>query len=189
MKINEIWKDIPGYEGLYQVSDYGRVRSLNYNKTGLVKELSMEITAGYYRVVLYKNGKRKKVFVHRLVVITFIGPIPRGMVVNHINENRSDNRVSNLEIVTYKQNNNHGTRNERISKTNKISLIGNTNRAKKLELIKQNTDTKLSFNSTVEACLFFGFKNKHNIRALISRARKKGENLIKIKGKLYKYIY
>lgn len=186
MQINEIWKDIPGYEGLYQVSDYGRVRSLNYlGHEGKVKVLRIVIANGYYYLTLYKDGKKKGFRVHRLVVTAFIGPIPRGMVVNHINENKLDNRLSNLEICTQKYNNNWGTRNERLSK----KLIGNTSASKKLQLIKHDTDTKLSFNSAIEASAFFGYSHKQQISSLISKARKKGKNLIKIKGDLYKFIH
>lgn len=182
MKINEIWKDIPGYEGLYQVSDYGRVRSLWYGK---IKVLKPGNHRGYYVVKLCKNGKKKHHSIHRLVVETFIGPIPKRMVVNHKNENKLDNRLDNLEIVTPKENANWGTGIERRTK----KLIGNTFGSKKIELIKQNTDTKLSFNSAIEASAFFGYNHKKQITTLIWTARKKGENLIKIKGELYKFIH
>lgn len=76
---NEKWKSITGYEGLYEVSDLGRVRSLNYRLTGKVNVLNPGINNGYLLVCLCKDGKKKMFFVHRLVVTAFIGPIAKGM--------------------------------------------------------------------------------------------------------------
>ena len=106
----EIWKDVLGYEGLYQVSNLGQVKSLNYRHTGKEAILKPGLGGtGYYGVILCKNGKKKRFSVHRLVVMAFIGPIPKGMVVNHISECQTDNRLENLEICTQKENINHGT--------------------------------------------------------------------------------
>lgn len=109
MIIEEIWKDILGYEGLYQVSNLGRVKS--FPRPGNWKEriLNPIINKGYLHVGLRKDGKEKRFRVHRLVVEAFLGKIPDGFVVNHINEIKSDNRLENLEIVTQKENVNHGT--------------------------------------------------------------------------------
>ena len=119
--IGEIWKtavyDGEIYEGLYQVSNWGRIKSLNYLNTG--KESVMEpdkTTNGYLQVGLWKNGESKKCLVHRLVAIAFV-PNPEGKPeVNHIDENKENNRVENLEWKWHKDNCNHGTRNERIAK-------------------------------------------------------------------------
>ena len=124
----ETWKDIQGYEGLYQVSDLGRIRSLgricnskNDSKSKKKERiLTQEITVfGYCRVRLFDfEGKSKHFATHRLVAKAFIGEI-EGLEINHKNEIKTDNRVENLEIVTPKQNCNYGTRNKRISETNK----------------------------------------------------------------------
>lgn len=112
----EIWKDVIEYEGLYQVSNFGRVKSLNYGRSGKERILKQVLDGdGYYCVLLYKNGKRKRFSVHRLIVMTFIGPITKGLVVNHINECRTDNRLENLEICTIRENSIHGTANARRS--------------------------------------------------------------------------
>lgn len=117
---NEVWKDIPGYEGLYEASDLGNVRSLNYNHTGKTKVMQPSLTRkGYLTLCLSKNGKQKQRLVHTLVITAFRGPIPPGMQVNHLNEIKTDNRLSNLEVCTPKQNNNWGTRIERAAKANK----------------------------------------------------------------------
>lgn len=177
--MKEKWKPVAGYEGLYEVSDQGRVRSLKFGKT---KELSPGITgAGYYQVHLCKDGKIKRFSVHRLVVSAFIGPIPLGMVVNHINENKLDNRLSNLEICTYKQNSNHGSHKERVGKANSKSLIGNTNRAMQLKLTNAKTCAKYTFSSSYEASAFFGYNSKLVVGCYIHRARQRGENFINIR--------
>lgn len=117
----EIWKDIKGYEGLYQVSNKGRVKSLGNNKTRKEKILSLKPNnKGYIRVTLYKNNIKKHFSVHRLVAEAFI-PNPDNLPqVNHIIddfEHRSDNRVENLEWCTAEYNSNYGTHNEKLSKS------------------------------------------------------------------------
>lgn len=115
MMNNEVWKDVLGYEGLYQVSNLGRVKSLNYNKTKEEKVLQLQ-EYDYIRVQLWKNGNCKFKQVHRLEYEAFYGPIPEGMQVNHINENKHDNRLENLNLMTPKENINWGTGQERAHK-------------------------------------------------------------------------
>ena len=105
--MKEIWKDIPNYKGLYQASNLGNVRSLNYNRTGKTQFLKTRITnSGYISTSLQTNKKPKQFLVHQLVAMVFLGHIPCGMslVVNHINFNKLDNRVKNLEIITAREN-------------------------------------------------------------------------------------
>lgn len=118
--MNEIWKDILGYEGKYQVSNLGDVRSLNYNHTGEIKLLKQGTNKkGYKLVNLSKNGKGKHYLVHRLVAMTFI-PNPDDLPqINHKDENPSNNNVKNLEWCDAKYNINYGTRNERTSESHK----------------------------------------------------------------------
>ena len=116
----EIWKYIKGFEGLYQVSNLGRVKSLErIDALGhRLKEkiLKPRLDNRYYQVCLCKQSIKKNYRVHRLVWEAFNGQIPEGLQVNHINEVKTDNRLSNLNLMTAKENTNWGTRNERISK-------------------------------------------------------------------------
>ena len=105
--MEEIWKDISGYEGYYQVSNLGRVKSLNYNHTKKEKLLhSTENRDMYLRVGLYKNGKPKIKRVHQLVAESFLNHkiCRHKLVVNHKDFNKQNNHVDNLEIVTQREN-------------------------------------------------------------------------------------
>jgi len=99
--MEEIWKDVVGYEGLYQVSNFGNVRSLNWRNTGVIKNLWLKPhNKGYLQVELFKNKTRSCVVVHRIVAEAFI-PNPFGFPqVNHKDEVKTNNRVDNLEWCT-----------------------------------------------------------------------------------------
>ena len=122
----EVWKDVKGYEGLYQVSNMGRVKSLERTvarrngskRTVRERILKPEIIHnGYLRVKLCdSSGKMKKFFVHRLVGEAFHENPENKPCVNHIDEDKTNNTASNLEWCTVKENLNHGTRNKRRAK-------------------------------------------------------------------------
>ena len=111
---NEEWRDVVGYEGRYQVSSMGRVKSFKWNKERILKP-SMD-KDGYLLVTLCAGGKPKTLKVHRLVCEAFHENLENRPEVNHINEDKTDNRACNLEWSTAKENCNHGTRNERMAK-------------------------------------------------------------------------
>ena len=128
MEEKEIWKDIPNYKGLYQASNYGRIKSLGrYDKFNrYIKEKILKIQIdkyGYARVSLSKNGKVKLKQVHRLVAETFILNPDNLPEVNHKDENTLNNCVKNLEFCTSKYNTNYGNRNKKISKKNSKKII------------------------------------------------------------------
>lgn len=114
MKIVEVYKDIEGYEGLYQVSNLGNVKSFHTGKEKILKP--NKNTDNYLQVDLYKQGKRKQHLVHRLVGKAFIDNPNNYEQINHRDENPLNNNVSNLEYCDCKYNNNYGTRIEKISK-------------------------------------------------------------------------
>ena len=112
----EIWKDIVGYEGLYKVSNLGNIYSYKLGRN--IK--TQKTTRGYLQAHLSKDGKRKYIHVHQLVASHFIFFVPQYNIkyeVNHIDEDKLNNRVENLEYITHIKNNNYGTRNNRVSKT------------------------------------------------------------------------
>ena len=122
--MQEIWRDIEGYEGLYQVSNKRRVKSLNYRHTGKEEVLKQGKTKkGYLLVCLSKGGKHKNYQVHRLVASAFISNPENYPVINHLDENASNNCIENLEWCTQKYNCNYGTRNERLSKSKNRAFI------------------------------------------------------------------
>lgn len=110
----EVWRDIPGYEGYYQASSFGRIKSLErivlrriYGIQPVFERiLKQGLSRGRYTVVLCKDKERKSIPVHKLVAITFLGHTQCGykLVVNHIDGDGLNNELSNLEVVTQRQN-------------------------------------------------------------------------------------
>lgn len=113
--MQEIWKDIEDYEGLYQVSNFGRIKSLdkivkgrnNYHLRKGKILIGRNDGGGYLMVALYKNRKRKDIKIHRLVAQAFIPNIENKPEINHIDRNKNNNSDSNLEWVTSKENSIH----------------------------------------------------------------------------------
>lgn len=148
--MEEIWKDIPEYEGFYQVSNLGRVKSVKRKikiRAGVyvtLKELFLKPSVdggGYYQVILNKKSKRKTIKVHKLVSMAFLNHKPCGykLVVNHIDFNKLNNRLDNLEIVTQRENANL----KHIKSTSKyVGVCWNKFRNKWVSYIKINGKLK-----------------------------------------------
>lgn len=119
--MEEIWKDIAGYDGKYKISNMGNVISTKcWNGKGMIFLKQYLSQKGYRVVFLSKNSKAKAVTVHRLVAQSFIDNPNNYPQVNHINENKEDNRVENLEWCSAKYNMNYGTRKQKqIMKTSR----------------------------------------------------------------------
>lgn len=129
--MKEIWKDIKDYEGLYQVSNWGRVKSLRrlitnqYNSFYIEEKIlkPQKNRYGYLYVNLYKNGIMKHITIHKLVAETFISNRNNLPCINHKDENKTNNVVTNLEWCNYSYNNYYGTRTKRaVEKLSKIVL-------------------------------------------------------------------
>lgn len=101
----EEYKDVPEYEGHYQISNKGNVKSLKRNSERVLSP-SIDKTKGYYRVNLYKNKKRKSLYIHQLVAMAFLQHIPSGheLIVDHIDNNKTNNRLDNLQIISSREN-------------------------------------------------------------------------------------
>lgn len=152
--MKEIWKPIKGFEGLYQVSNLGNVRSLNYHGTGIVKLLTPTLSVGYYRVTLSKNGIARGFHVHRLVGSAFI-PNPHGYdCINHKDESRTNNRVDNLEWCTKAYNNTYGTCRHRqaITRSTPILQILNGVVVRKWDSIKDVASYGYNASNVCQCC-------------------------------------
>ena len=148
IKNMENWKDIKGYEGLYQVSDCGRIKSLARDVYSLNGKLAYHTKerilvpfldrGGYQYVNLSKNGRVKKESVHRLVAMAFLPNPENKPQINHKNEIKIDNFVENLEWCTSVYNNNYGTRNSRMIQNRRSYKLGNHPQAKPVFCVELN---------------------------------------------------
>ena len=127
--MKEIWRSIKGYEGLYEISNFGNVKTLRENRL-----LKINTSAEYNMVKLYKNKKYKMLYVHRLVAENFVENPNNYLLVNHKDENKRNNYASNLEWCTKIYNCNYGKRNERMSKS--LSQYKIVQKNKQGEIIK-----------------------------------------------------
>lgn len=167
---SEDWRTIKGYEDRYEVSNLGRVRSLTHlswnGYTYWQKEccvLKQRIqNAGYYVVDLKLNGKHKTILVHRLVAETFISDIGPN-VVNHIDENRLNNHVENLEIVS---------QNTNLNKSSKFNKYMDRLR-QQITLYDKENNNMMTFNSKSEASDYYQLSDSY---FSMLQSRNKGEN-------------
>ncbi len=161
----EQWKEIIGYEGRYEVSDCGNVRSLicysTKRKAYILRKhprlLRPNTTHdGYKRVTLSKEGKMKSFTVHRLVAMAFLPNTDNAPAVNHKDEDITNNHVSNLEWCTNKYNSNYGTLRDRI----KSRLNTNHHLAKQVVQMSLDGKDMATFPSTREAARHFGVRSE-----------------------------
>lgn len=168
--MSEVWKDIVNYEGFYQVSNLGRVRSLDrYDNRGIFHKSQIikpkEHPRGYYGISLWKEGKQSQFLVHRLVAQAFI-PNENDMPdINHRNENKTDNRADNLEWCDKEYNNNYGQHHEKHN-----SAIGWYMRS--VIQLSSDGETIATYPSVSEAARSIGVSAKA-IRLCISGKNKK----------------
>ena len=175
--MNEIWKDINGYEGKYQVSSFGRVRSLTRTSTSSnasgeyqyqVKEkiLRTFTQRGGYQRVSFGKGKDKRAFmVHRLVGMAFVPGYREGFFINHKDENPRNNRADNLEWVTTSDNNiygNHVTNCRRHRAVEQLTLDGQF--IQRFDGIKEAAEATGCRASSIQSCCKGRFKSSLGYR-------------------------
>lgn len=180
--MEEIWKDIEGYEGLYQISNLGRVRSLDrYMKNGTSNQyirkgkilIQQKGTGNYIQVCLSKNCKGKCYKLHRLVAEAFIPNIENKPDINHIDGNKSNNCANNLEWCTKSENMKHAARTGLFVPYNKGKRGKECHSSKKVAMIDKDTGKILRyFDSEKEGALFLGKNDKSNISSCCQQRSK-----------------
>lgn len=159
----ETWKDVIGYEGLYQVSSFGRIKSLARKQwNGKVwfwaeeRILVQSFCKDYAKINLYKNHKSYTYRVHNLVAIAFITNPNNYPCVNHKDENKRNNRADNLEHCTYKYNSNYGTIKERRSDSSSIPIVQKTPDGETINVYKSRREAQREtgvHNVHISACV------------------------------------
>lgn len=184
----ELWKDIKNYEGIYQVSNLGRIKTLDkyvnclYEQKRLIKSREIKTfknNSGYYIVSLYQNNKSKKFLVHRLVAEAFIPNLNNKKEVNHIDGNKENNCVDNLEWVTKSENELHASEKGFTKKQKEMVAKNNKKlKSKKVYQYDLNGNFIKQYSSVSEAARENGFA----IGAIANCCR--GE-----RKKVYNYIW
>lgn len=168
----EVWKDIKGYEGLYQISNLGNIKSLNKvqklyinnAKSGIRKGKQLKLILfnnGYYFVNLSKNGKIHSYAVHRLVAKTFISNPNNLPIINHIDGNKLNNNINNLEWCTYSHNIQEAFRLGLSKPIWKGKFDKNHNRSKKIIQYDLNGNVIKEWNSIAEASRQLNIEQKN----------------------------
>ena len=179
----EVWRDIAGYDGRYEISNKGRVLSHalynGKNDYSLGRIMNQFDIVGYKCVMLTKNGTGKIAKVHRLVAKAFI-PNPDNLpTVNHLDENKRNNDVSNLEWASVERNNNYGSRLERAMKTWHKFTSGH--RPRRVQMVRTNGEKVCQFESASEAQRCTGISESHIIAVCRNNRNIAG-------GFLWKYV-
>ena len=183
--MREEYRDIKGFEGYYQVSNLGIVKSLErkvwcgrgrgYYKTIPEKILKAgDDGSGYLQVVLCKGGKDKPCKVHRLVAEAFLENPDNLPDINHIDENSHNNNVNNLEWCTRKYNINYGTRNIRAGKSNSKANTNNPKLSIAVISINKISGLITEFPSTMEAERVLGIDHSHIVKCCKGRQKSAG---------------
>ena len=184
----EEWRDIKGYEGYYQISNIGKVKSLARrvsNGYGIVEKKAMllmpnELANGYYQVTLYKDKTRKSFQVHRLVADAFVSNEDNYPQVNHKNGNKQDNRAENLEWCDNSMNQLHAWK----TGLQKPHYCGGGAPKKRVALLDANGKVEREFDSIRAASIYVGCTTPSNLSHYLNgKGRAKS-----IMGRKFKFV-
>ena len=182
----EEWKAIKGYEGRYEVSNTGKVRSLDYHRRGIIKELKISVDRyGYPCISLPTGGNKKKHFtIHRLVAMAFLANPEDKPEVNHKDGNKLNNHADNLEWVTMQENQRHAWGNglkegsrrmssERGKSAATLERLSVCNDQRRKRIVAQNleTGTETTYETQREAAIAIGGDQGNIQRVLKGRAK------------------
>ena len=166
--MEETWKDIDGYEGYYQISNLGRVKSLYDGRRNVFREKIMKPKlekTGYERICLRKENKSKHYYVHRIVANAFLKVDENSKIldVNHKDENKQNNCVDNLEWCTRSYNVNYGKRNQESSKAMSIKVVQCEKSGKIIKIHEKcrTEDKTHNFNATCISSCCKGKRKTH----------------------------
>lgn len=186
--MREDWKDIKYYEGKYQVSNLGRVKSLGNNKSKKEKILKPgKNKFGYLYVILSKEGIHKNFQLHRLVAQAFIENPNNYPIINHKDENKLNNKVDNLEWCTQKYNINYGTRTQRFSESSKGISRNKGSRHPRARKVKCITTGK-KFNCIKEAAEYYEIQVQDISSCCRSKLKSAGKHPVTGEKLKWKYI-
>lgn len=171
----EQWKDIKDFEGLYQVSNFGNIKSLNYNRTKKEKLLKLGIGKdGYNKICLSKNNEKFSKRVHQLVAVVFLNHIPNldGFIVDHIDDNPLNNKLENLQLITSRENARKTQKNSYSSQYKGVCWDKSSKKWRSEILINNKSEFLGLFNSELEASKYY---------QLALKSFQEGKEIIKVR--------
>ena len=174
----EVWKQVSDFEGLYEVSNEGRIRKVRFINNHVDKEKVFLVTPqdngrGYLKVSLYKNGQQTQRLVHRVVADAFLDRDPNRDFVNHIDGNKRNNRADNLEWCTRSENMLHAYKSGLLVPAAKGRFGKDSRKAKKVEMLDDSGNVLMTFGSMIDGARFFGKSCCGEISSCCNGHRKK----------------
>lgn len=160
-QIKEEWKPVVGYEGIYEVSNTGKINIINYRNLGYNKRRKTKVMFGYERITLIKGEHRQNIGVHRVVAMAFLPNTQNLPSINHKDENKLNNNVNNLEWCSVAYNNAYGTGRKRSAER----------RHRQVYKLNDNGDVIQKYDSLQDACSEFGVNTLSNIGAVCNGFR------------------
>lgn len=173
----EIWKDVQGYESLYKVSNFGRIKRIYKNRKPKILSLNAKDNCGYLQVSLCKNGKITSKRVHNIVANTFLQKQKKDLDVNHIDGNKENNNVCNLEFISHRENIIHSYKNGLRSKEKIKYTCSQMHKSREIKIKRIIGDSVYYFESIIKASIITKL-NHNTIRRYLKKITKPKDNSI-----------